>query len=1153
MKSIYYLLIVVLLLTVEGFSQPFSSNLEFQLMKEENPNFKLERKKWMEDMHRTAPGNDYKLLNSALREQKQLARKKKIEALLKSDSKGVRILSDTVGDGKLVGKWIERGSNNLAGRMLTCDIDWENNLIYNASSGGNIWRGTLEGQDWTCLNNGLQMTNIVLLKVINQNNNKRIFAVTDTRGYYSDNEGLTWEKSTGLEKPQSWGGVRRAVITNDVNHYIYFLGNEWDYDISKSVTCIYRSTDLGETFEPLYKTQISVDRCDLWTPKYYNSDVYFLHLDTLSKINNDGKIEQISKITNIDFNNYKQGRLSGTCNENGTTIYLWLQNKADNFSHFYSSSDFGSSWETLGIVDYGPFSTNSFEASCIHPEALYFGGVNCSRSHDNGKTWQIVNTWPEYYGNMEGKLHADLPAITSFMNPHGDEVVIICTDGGTYISYDNLISVQNISLHNLNVSQYYSTYSFKENPDIIFVGSQDQGFQRTTAVANDGTHSFQQTISGDYAHLTSSDGGNTVWHVYPGFSMVYKFLAQPSMTTSASLDFDSCGQGGLWMRPILADPKNPNVAYLAGGGNDGYHHIWNLTYSSGSIKWSQMPYKFSNTDVVSALGISNINKDLFYAMTNNGDFFYSTDRGQNWSKSEGFARLGGHYFYGASITPSNVDTNTVYIAGSGYNNPGAYVSYDHGQTFIPMNEGLPNTLVYRIAVSDDDEYIFAATAVGPYVYVKSDEKWYDIAGLNTPDQTFWCVEYIPSIMTARFGTYGRGIWDFKIEGVNSIAEVMLTEPVNEQEEVELKPNLKWTLSENATHFQLQVAKDKGFQEIIFQDDSVLTNNFEISELKPNGTYYWRVKAKSNKLSSTWSTAFSFKTIIVHPQIPNIIYPENNANQVPLIPVFEWEPVPFASSYHLQVSKSEDFSTFEIDEENITENTYEDLYYFSYGTIYYWRIKSKINSLESDFSETYQFTTVAPKPGAPTLVYPSFGQSDMPLNLKLIWTEVENADFYTLNLASDNQFKNMLFEKDSIYWYTYKFTDELESYKIYMWRVRANNVSGGSQWSDTRMFVTGNQVGVEELSDNFKFVISPNPFSDEVNFGIELNESASVSLRIYDLLGNEIIKLADRQFDKGAYVLLLTSDKLNKNISSNIYIANLTVNGVQMVRRIVYLK
>ena len=178
-----------------------------------------------------------------------------------------------------------------------------------------------------------------------------------------------------------------------------------------------------------------------------------------------------------------------------------------------------------------------------------------------------------------------------------------------------------------------------------------------------------------------------------------------------------------------------------------------------------MPFQFSKNNSLSALGISSINTNLFYSLTTGGELFYSTDRGATWDSSHGFDGGGGHYFYGASIVPSTVDANTVYLAGSGYSNPGVFVSYDHGQTYSSMSEGLPKTMVYRLAVSDNDKYIFAATQAGPYVYIKSESKWFDMSGLNTPDQTFWSVEFIPSISTARFCTYGRGIWDFKIDGI----------------------------------------------------------------------------------------------------------------------------------------------------------------------------------------------------------------------------------------------------------------------------------------------------------------------------------------------------------------------------------------------------
>ena len=65
-----------------------------------------------------------------------------------------------------------------------------------------------------------------------------------------------------------------------------------------------------------------------------------------------------------------------------------------------------------------------------------------------------------------------------------------------------------------------------------------------------------------------------------------------------------------------------------------------------------------------------------------------------------------------------------------------------------------------LAGTPNDELLFAATEIGPYVYSKDDNEWYFLSGVSAPDQTYWTVDYISEINTARFGTYGRGIWDF---------------------------------------------------------------------------------------------------------------------------------------------------------------------------------------------------------------------------------------------------------------------------------------------------------------------------------------------------------------------------------------------------------
>ena len=66
----------------------------------------------------------------------------------------------------------------------------------------------------------------------------------------------------------------------------------------------------------------------------------------------------------------------------------------------------------------------------------------------------------------------------------------------------------------------------------------------------------------------------------------------------------------------------------------------------------------------------------------------------------------------------------------------------------------------RDLICESENFIFAATAVGAFAYSFEENEWEDIMGFEGPDQTYWTVEYIPEIYTARFGTYGRGIWDF---------------------------------------------------------------------------------------------------------------------------------------------------------------------------------------------------------------------------------------------------------------------------------------------------------------------------------------------------------------------------------------------------------
>ena len=772
----------LLLFPILLFAQSSDIEQYLHLNKEADEEYKLQRQLWIEEMHKTPPDVNWRLIENA----NHLARVEKYKAMVddyifRGKNTKDKMLDVIIGQSGLRGKWYEKGSNNQAGRMHTADIDFENKLIYAGSSGGNIWRGTLSGTDWTCLNNGLQMKGIVYVKVLKIGNKKRIIVVRNSPAgiSFTDDEGLHWNQAKGLDKPRNWGSMKRGtwVISRDE---LYVLTSEWDYNLKKGIMAVYRSTDFGENFTPVMKYNISSAFCDIWAPEYNYAGVFLIHKDTLSKIE-EGVITKLGLINaGQNYSDVRSTFLRGSIIKNSVVLSMLLVSKSKAESKVYRTHNL-KDWYYVGTAPTRTFMNNSFTVSYTDTTLLFVGGMELWRSENNGADWKEVNKWGHYYGDPANKLHADIPGVNYFMTPNKTNFYLIGTDGGLYYSNDNIQSVHNISLKGLNVSQYYSNYTYRNEDGIYFLGSQDQGFQRTFNDVEGALADFQQTISGDYGHLTSSDGGIHLWSVYPGFVMLYENAQEPKHKTH-TWSFSKIMKNWLWLPPIVADLNDSKVAYLVSGalktGDNNANRIWKVTFNGKKLEYDSLPYDFRQGSAgrrPASLAISPLSTDFFYVLSNDGKFFRSTDRGQTWKMNSVFKGPKAHYFYGNSVVASASKFGRVYIAGNGYSTPGAYISDDHGENWTPIDSGLPKTLIYKIAVTPDDKYIFAATSAGPYVYIAEEGRWYDMSSPESPEQTFWSVEYLPKKQLVRFVTYGRGAWDFKITDFTSGVETK-TEP-----------------------------------------------------------------------------------------------------------------------------------------------------------------------------------------------------------------------------------------------------------------------------------------------------------------------------------------------------------------------------------------
>ena len=747
----FSVLITLFLITkIEFRDEYLPSPAEYIEQKKDRKIYKKHRKEYFEMMHKSSSHTDWAKMNQDYRNSRFI---KSTEYRNRLEQSILNDYSETFFNRDLQGVWEERGSNNLAGRVHTIEVDFDEGIIYCGSSGGNIWIGSLSGTGWVSANDYMQINNINMIRLVSSSDiNNRLLISGGNKFYYSDNQGFTINQSSGLENVASWGEIYRSVVSyfdNQVTPTIFVLTKEWS---NGSVARIFRSDDLGENFYQIYSTSLLSERAyDIWIDRYSPSDLFFLK---------NGELYSISILNN----SMSYIGSAGPLNQGENILTAGKDSQNNGSFHFYTkigdrlyfSNNGGTIWTDKGELPSYTFFRNSFSGSYDNQNILAIGGIDLFRSLNSGNNWERVNNWWEYYENPSIYLHADIPEIKFIKNNQGNEITFISTDGGLYIS-DNMINeVENLSLNGLGVSQYYSTYTKREPPYQIFAGSQDQGFQRSIDYASS-IYDFEQVISGDYGHIVSSDNGNSLWTVYPGFAMYYPNAS----INSSGITWDFQMDGHLWMPPLMEDPYDPFSVYLAGGGLSGGNHILKLTRSGNSITANQGLYSFNST--VTAIAYSPIDPLHRYALTYNGKFYYSSDGGINWLMSSGFTGPESHYFYGSKILPSKTELGRVIIAGSGYSNPPVFITYNHGDSFENMSQGMPNTLVYDLASTNEESFIFAATAVGAFAFSMEDGSWEDILGVEGPDQTYWTVEFISDINTVRFGTYGRGIWDFIID------------------------------------------------------------------------------------------------------------------------------------------------------------------------------------------------------------------------------------------------------------------------------------------------------------------------------------------------------------------------------------------------------
>ncbi|HUF08791.1 MAG TPA: T9SS type A sorting domain-containing protein, partial [Rhodothermales bacterium] len=300
----------------------------------------------------------------------------------------------------------------------------------------------------------------------------------------------------------------------------------------------------------------------------------------------------------------------------------------------------------------------------------------------------------------------------------------------------------------------------------------------------------------------------------------------------------------------------------------------------------------------------------------------------------------------------------------------------------------------------------------------------------------------------------------------------LTSPSNGALAVSITPTFVWGAvtkglgktqdgSTAATSYDLEVATDGSFNNKVVSETGIAGTSYDEAELANGVQYFWHVRGVNEAGVGPFSSTSNFVTVAGGAQQVTLVSPANASTEVDLSPTLRWNSVSGAATYHLQISKVPNFTTLVLNLPSVggTEFQTTDL---DGSTNHYWRVRAT-NSGAENWSAAWSFTTGSGTPDKVTLVAPIDGSTNVALELMLSWNQALKADAYDLQVATDNQFSNVVLDVGTSG--TSLMMDELIHGQVYYWRVRGTNSVTDGEWSTVRGFITerGGDTQVLQIS------------------------------------------------------------------------------------------
>ncbi|MGA7720279.1 MAG: right-handed parallel beta-helix repeat-containing protein [Ignavibacteriaceae bacterium] len=339
------------------------------------------------------------------------------------------------------------------------------------------------------------------------------------------------------------------------------------------------------------------------------------------------------------------------------------------------------------------------------------------------------------------------------------------------------------------------------------------------------------------------------------------------------------------------------------------------------------------------------------------------------------------------------------------------------------------------------------------------------------------------------------------------------------------------------------------------------------------TYYWQVETVNGGDTSNFSIETSF---VIDPgqagnPTPVAYWPNGGATVYTATPTFSWYLNNLAAgtvTYTIEVKYAStpfDSTTAQpILQSGISGTSFTLSSPLAYGTAYQWRVKLNSSTAgNSNWSVPATFSTYAPisQLVVPQIGSPYGGVVITSNSTTLSWflpTAPSLVQTYSLEVSQYPDMSNPVISQDNITGFK-KVISSLKGGRYY-WRVQSKTSNGKfSNSSKVEAFTIGTITDVKHESNAIpvSFAVSqnyPNPFNPSTLINYSLPKSSLVTIKIYNILGQEIKTLINSEHQPGYYSIQWNGDNnYGHSVASGIYIYRVTAGQYAKSMKMMLLK